>query len=502
MSHVAIVALPKQDIIRPPGALSILAAACKQNQIDYSIHDFNLWLYNNLRSDTWLKLDDNWVSHDPFLARDSSWYRHFLTKVVEYVDLILKSSPTMIAISIFSYQSMHCGIELIQELNRRPQRCNFKIVIGGSGIRTPLATNRKEMCIDLLEQGLIDYYVFGEGEITFQKLLQGIDQYPGINNFDSQQINDLDQFPLPSYDKIDPSQYKFINKPEIIITGSRGCVRDCTYCDVAAYWPKYKFRDGKKIADELYYYFKNYGITHFEFSDSLINGSLKQFKEMNQCIVDYQTLDPAFEISFKGQYICRQTAQMNEADYEKMKQAGCDYLYVGVESFSERIRYDMHKKFSNQDLDHHLRMCGKFGIKNSLLMLVGYPTETIEDHAKNIEWLKQHSHYAKSRVISMIVFGYTASILKDTPLFHMQQNLGIVPEFDPEQFAVTANWISANNPSLTLKERIRRWLELTEIATELGYLMPRNKQYISYFIDLLKASSGSKKIFKLDIEKT
>ena len=285
--------------------------------------------------------------------------------------------------------------------------------------------------------------------------------------------------------------------PEVIVTGSRGCVRKCTYCDVAKYWPKFRYRSGKSIANELYHYYKTTNVKNFEFSDSLINGSLKQFREMNLAILDLQKKDPNFKISYKGQFICRDYSHMKEIDYANMKAAGCDYIYVGIESFSDKVRYDMDKKFKNIDIDYHLHMCGRYGIKNNFLMLVGYPTETINDHQENLKVLKKYQHYSQSGVIEMIVFGYTAGILEDTPLHRLQQELGIIKEFD---VAIGAfNWISLNNPTLNLKERIRRWVELTELAINLGYRMPRNQHYINKFIDLLVRTKNKKPMIRMEI---
>lgn len=488
---VSLIALPKQDLIRPPGAMAILAAACEEHDIDYDVYDFNLWLYENTEESTWEQIDTNWNSVDPF-AIESDFYKTFLFKLDLYINHVLQPTTGLLSISVFSDESACCAIELITRLNQLPQRKNFKILIGGTGIRAKLARyNGKDMCTALLEQGQIDYYIFGEGEITFRKILVGDTVYPGINNFDAVQIDDLNQFPFPSYTKINPSRYKFVGQPEIIVTGSRGCVRKCTYCDVAKYWPKYRYRSGKNIADELYHYYKTLGITSFEFSDSLINGSLKTFKEMNSTLIEYQSQDPNFKIKYKGQYICRDADAFKEQDYKDMKQAGCDYLYVGVESFSDKVRNDMLKKFNNVDLDMHLRMCGKYGIKNSFLMLIGYPTETLEDHQKNLDMLKTYQKYAQSGVISMIVFGWTAGILEDTPLFHMIDDLNISFDKDGNN---PFDWVSLDNPSLTLKERIRRWLELTNRASELGYVMSRMPAYIIKFIDMLENSKKYKKI--------
>ena len=496
---VSLVALPKQDLMRPPAALPILAAACADYNINHNIYDFNLWLHRNVDRSTWNDINDNWETANPLDQSDTSYYATFLQKLKSYVDLILENNPTLIAVSLFSDLSAVCAYELIKELNLRPTRNQFKIVIGGTGIRARFSVfNHAELCLALLEYKLIDFYIFGEGEIAFRKLLTGEITYPGINNFNAIQIDDLDQFSFPDYSKMPPNSYDFFAEPQVTVTGSKGCVRACTYCDVAKYWPKFRYRKGQKIADELYYYYKTLGITSFEFSDSLINGSLKQFKEMNLALIEYQKIDPTFKINYKGQYICRSVSAMKEQDYANMKKAGCDYLYVGVESFNDQVRFDMDKKFTNEDLEHHLKMCGRYNIKNSFLMLIGYPTETLEHHQENIEKLKKYQSYAKAGIISMIVFGYTGGILEDTPLYHQMSDIGIVPEYESNNEFDGFNWINLSNPELTLKERIRRWIELTELASTLGYLMPRNRHYILKFISLLEKKK-QKKLIKIAV---
>jgi hypothetical protein len=499
--NVALISLPKQDLIRPPGALAILASACEEFSINYEVYDFNLWLNKHVSAELWNSINDNWESVNPFEQSTQPWYQEFIKQLKLYVDQIEQHNYDLISISIFSDLSAYCAAEFIKEINCRTFRNNTAIVIGGSGIRAQLPKYKEQdLCQAMLSEKLIDYYIFGEGELSFRSLLRKQVDYPGINNYNAEQIEDLDQFPWPSYKKINPHNYRYVAHPEIVITGSRGCVRKCTYCDVARYWPKFRFRSGENIAAEMYHYYKTLGITNFEFSDSLINGSLKQFKAMIRSLLEYQQKDPNFKISYKGQYICRQSSHMNSQDYHDLKQSGCDYLYVGVESFSQRTRFEMDKKFTNEDLDFHLEMCGRVGIKNSLLMMVGYPTETAEDHDQNIVWLKNNQKYAQSGTIAMIVFGYTTSILEDTPLFHLTDQLSIVPEFDTAEGFESANWISLNNPGLTLKERIRRWTSLTELATELGYSMPRNRHYIMRFIMILKSIKHKRPAYRIQVQ--
>jgi radical SAM superfamily enzyme YgiQ (UPF0313 family) len=99
----------------------------------------------------------------------------------------------------------------------------------------------------------------------------------------------------------------------------------------------------------------NYNVTLIEFTDNLINGSLAEFKKLNQLLVKAQDQYPSLkQLRYKGDFICRPRNQFTETDFQLMKQAGCEDLIVGIESFSEPIRYHMGKKFSNEDIDFHL----------------------------------------------------------------------------------------------------------------------------------------------------
>jgi hypothetical protein len=474
MANIALVSLPRQDLLRPPAAIAILGAACEEIEIDYDFFDLNLWLHDHMEQHQWQILDDNWMKFDSRFDLQSDLYLLFVQQLDAFVTNMTRTSPSMIAVSVFTRWSAHCALELIARLQTYKQKTGCKLVIGGTGISTVLPWKSDQpLCVWLLDNGQIDYFLDGEGEITFRGLLSHNTDLPGINNFDYHQIDDLDAFPYPSYRKIDVRRYHYLERPSLSINGSRGCVRKCTYCDVAKYWPKFRYKSGQSLAEEILHTWRTTGIDSFEFSDSLINGNLREFRKMNHHLIALKNQIPGFKINYKGQFIIRDPRSFTEKDYQDLHNAGCDYLYVGVETFSQRVRYDMDKKFDNVSLDFHLEMCGKYGIPNVFLMLVGYPTETQADHLYNLEALVRYQKYSQAGIIELITWGFTTSILPDTPLYHQQHDLGIVPEFVLGDHDVPQawNWISQQNPKLGIRERIKRWIELTETAADLGYRM-------------------------------
>ena len=151
--------------------MPILAAACEEVNVDYDLYDFNLWLSTQVDADTWQQIDNNWIKSNPALDSDKEYFKLLLEKIKEYVSIVINGQPNLIAISIFTLWSAYCGLEFIRELNRRPQRDCFKIVIGGTGIDTGLlAINNNKLCEYLLNNQLIDYYISGEGEFSFRKI--------------------------------------------------------------------------------------------------------------------------------------------------------------------------------------------------------------------------------------------------------------------------------------------------------------------------------------------
>ena len=59
---------------------------------------------------------------------------------------------------------------------------------------------------------------------------------------------------------------------------------------------------------------------------------------------------------------------------------------IGVESGSEKVRNDIKKGFTEEDMHHTLESLLENGIQVRLLFLVGYPTETEEDFSKNVKY--------------------------------------------------------------------------------------------------------------------
>jgi radical SAM superfamily enzyme YgiQ (UPF0313 family) len=466
MKNLVIVSLPKVELAYPPGALAILSSVAKKNHYDVTIFDYNLDLFDGLSEKEWQELE--------------SWNTFASNNISELVELKLKKifinglknkidqQTQFVCFSVFSYFSNRIATMVLAWYK---DEFSITSVVGGTGISTDTSVGNKQIYGNyLIENNLADYVIFGEGELTFDQVLNGNNNYPGINQNNPVQIENLTNLPTPTYEYFDMDRYQ---ANRVLITGSRGCVRNCTFCDIALTWPKFRYRSAKSIVDEIKQHFYNYGITEFEFTDSLINGSISNFDQFNELLYEEKLKHPELEpIRYQGQFICRPAVQQPNRSYELMHLAGCKQLITGIESFSNNVRTHMRKKFSNKDIDYHLEQCARWGIPNVILMIVGYPTETHQDHMDNINAIKRYKKYSDMGIIFMLRWGFTMHLYDHTPIMDMVHDLQI-NMIDSIKFDSVYSWTSALNPGNTLRERIRRRIEIHELCVELGYAMPR-----------------------------
>lgn len=475
-NNVAFIVCPSQELERPPAAAAALAGVMAKNNVDYTIYDLNLELYHALSHDDWMLCERKWRI-DSTVELPTSFYTWFDNKI----DDIISKQHDLIAISVFTKFSSRFAEMFLKRLRNK---ISTTVIAGGQGLGTPWGDTKFGKM--LFDKKLVDYVATGDGEVIFNNFLKGITDCPGLNFAVPEQIKDLDSIPYPIFDQIDPNNYIYHQDPGVYLTASRGCVRKCKFCDVPSRWPKYRYRRGADVAEELYSYYTSVGVSVFQFTDSVINGVIPEFERLQDSIIEYKQQDPGFKPSWLSQFNIRKRKDMPERIYRKMAEAGASVLVCGVEHASWTIREAMGKEFDNEDLDHHIKMCAKYGIRNVFLMFIGYPSETPQDHQEMLAFLEKYQKYSLSGTIMVIRWGYTGSMDYGSRMELQQDKMEIVPEWPDfklmsvddhaQDWLYGRNWINLNNPTLTFKERIRRRLEVHTKSVELEWPITRGKE--------------------------
>jgi radical SAM superfamily enzyme YgiQ (UPF0313 family) len=386
-----------------------------------------------------------------------------ITELINYsVDRILEKSPKILVLSLLIYSCQVFTSWLCAAL--RIQQPDLKIVIGGAGVRNFIADTNLSFCNQLKHLGLINDFIIGDGDQSLYEYIQGNKNYPGINSTQWKPITDLNTRMWPDYDDYD---FTFYDTPVIPINDSRGCIKNCEFCDIVEYWTKYQYRTAENIWEEMQHQIKKYNITKFEFRSSLVNGNLKEFKKLLDLMTDYNsTKSKQEQISWLGYFIIRGAKFHSEDLWEKIGKSN-GTLMVGVESLIPHVRKKLGKTFENEDIDHDLNLGQKFQVPLILLLIVAYPTETLQDFEFTKSWFNQRANYANNSVI--LVSLSFASILPGTELERRSEEYGI------KRGRLPSIWIN-QNLIITSEVRKRYLLELKQVCETAGFDTRTNEQ--------------------------
>ena len=461
---ILLLSIPRLELRGPLCGPALIKAVTEEAGYKSQYVDLNIDLWQRLESQgytyLWGKDDNTFYDQDKF----SQFYESTFKSVIEdWSQQIVAAKPKWVGICIFSDWSNKATAEILCK-TLKAQNPDQKIVVGGPSV-IYLGQSMKS-------SGLVDAYVPGEGEEGVLALLRQDWDHPALHGQLVSPTVPLDELPLADYSDLNFSHYngrspmsglpiigdEFTGDVSLYITGSRGCIRRCTFCDVELNWPKFRYRSGKNIAYEVLQLAKTYKVTRFRFADNLINGRVDVMKEMCEVIVeacDRRGFDKA-PFSWMGHFICRKEQEMPEEIYHLMVKSGAVRVHVGIESGSEKVLKDMRKPVSQDDIEAMLKYGKRAGLLFDLLMQVGYPTETEQDFQQTLELLTRLVIYKDA--IGYIKVGHPTILSEGTAAY--KQFGG--PQANDEH----GDWAYLDN---TNKVRIERYQRLKDHCLALGY---------------------------------
>lgn len=475
MSKSLIINPPFLEPHRPPISCAIIAEVLRLCTHQVAIVDLNIELFHAVGRDRFydlqVKTTTNGINADD------------IDRLIEYyLPETLVSQQDWIFVSVFSYWNQATTKKIFQHLRKSTRA---KLVVGGSGIEVD------NFGADLYQQDLIDFFIYGEGEHAVAALVTACqEKIAGVNGQAVQQIDDIETLPLPNYGFFDLAKYDWLlDAPDVFIYGSRGCVRKCSFCDVEHYWPKFRWRSGQSIADEMIKNYELYGIKNFFFADSLVNGNQKEFRIMCEKLANYS------EGLFRwGSYaIVRPRRDHPSSLFDMIAAAGGRFWSLGIETGVDRIRFEMQKKFTNDDVDWHLEQSQRVGLQNNFLLLPTWPSESLQEHQEYLDIFRRWQCYAVDGTIFGMRVSATLNIMPKSPL---GRELGktiflenLAAHDVGAELAVSA-WQKPSNNSLSYRERLRRSLAIYREAMKYQWPITNSVQNLNELRAMALAYKG------------
>ena len=249
----------------------------------------------------------------------------------------------------------------------------------------------------------VDYFVIGEGEITFTEIIgkiingespldvKGLAYMKGTNlekNPPREFIEDLDILPFPDYNLISVDKYsKFVSygynrRRQAVMFSSRGCPYKCIYCH-NLFGKKCRTRSAQNVFQEIEHLYNNYNIKDFYFVDDNFNLDYKRATEICNLIINsVMKINIYLANGIRGDIVDRELI-------DKMVQAGVIWVTFSIETASKRLQ-DLLKKYINlEKISENIHYACEKNIMVNTCVMVGFPTETVDEALSTIEFLKQ-----------------------------------------------------------------------------------------------------------------
>ncbi len=285
------------------------------------------------------------------------------------------------------------AIEVLRKL--RELLPDSKLVMGG--IQATFAAP-----VILRDYPFVDYIIKGEAERAFPQLLECIKDGKspagvlGISYLDgagyvskpSDLIEDLNTLPFPSRDLLGELEYGYFHGKVRLtfgkftsISSSRGCPFSCAYCSCAAFsLRRWRARSPENVVEELST-LQSEGYEVCVFVDDTFTISAKRVEKICDLIQ---------ASGIKMRMYCE--GRVDLAPYwllKRMKDAGFDVIYFGVESASKRVLDYYQKTISAEQSARAIENAKKAGMIAIASFIVGAPIESSEDLRQTLDLIQK-----------------------------------------------------------------------------------------------------------------
>jgi radical SAM superfamily enzyme YgiQ (UPF0313 family) len=317
----------------------------------------------------------------------------------EIIPSLEKNNPDFLVLydDGFNYLTKMCLTNMRQaafKMIKLAKQKGCKIIVSSSD-----STDRYEQ---YLQEGA-DFILLGEAEQTLSELITAIEEKQ--NNFLSiaglaykqdhaviktvkrNVLKELDSLPFPAWDMVDTEIYrrtwlKHKGYFSLNMATTRGCPFKCNWCAKPIYGNRYNSRSPQNVVAELKMLKKKFNFDHIWFCDDIFGlkpGWVNEFADL----LEKEHLDFRFKIQARADLL------LQENYIKDLARAGCENIWMGAESGSQKILDAMDKGTTVEQIYKATQLLKTNGIHPSFFIQFGYPGETKEDIVKTIRMINQ-----------------------------------------------------------------------------------------------------------------
>ncbi|MGB7925168.1 MAG: PhpK family radical SAM P-methyltransferase [Pyrinomonadaceae bacterium] len=348
-------------------------------------------------------------THRPFSNVDFLWpvvtyLGTYLTKAnlsFDYVNLfhlekdrlkekLLKNDILTIAITTTLYVSPHPILEVISFIRQYNQTA--RIVVGGPFIGNQPKLLEEENMKGLFRSIGADFYIISqEGETALVNLIKALKSGSSLDAVANLAYRNGDDYVMTGSiiesNPLEENMIRYNLFPRegfgefVTLRTAKSCPFSCSFCGFPQRAGKYKYLSVEHVEQELNAIREIGTVTTLSFIDDTFNVPKERFKEMLRMMIRNN-------YGFKWNSFYR-SDQGDEETIELMGKAGCEGVFLGIESGSDRMLEKMRKTSKRKDYMRAIPLLRDAGISMYASLIFGFPGETHETIAETMDLINQ-----------------------------------------------------------------------------------------------------------------
>lgn len=200
-------------------------------------------------------------------------------------------------------------------------------------------------------------------------------------------LQTLDSLPFPAWNQVDWDRYRSVWEKHhgyfsVNMVTTRGCPYHCNWCAKPIYGQVYNSRSPENVVEEMIQLKSFVNPDHIWFADDIFGlkpGWVQRFSEL----VNERNVKIPFKIQSRADLL------LHENEVAALASAGCDEVWIGAESGSQKILDAMEKGITRRQIAEARELLRKHKIKTSFFLQFGYRGEMEEDIRLTIDMVKE-----------------------------------------------------------------------------------------------------------------
>lgn len=287
----------------------------------------------------------------------------------------------------FNYLSKMCL------LNMRDAALDMLGGARAAGVHTAICGSDATDNIGMYLEAGAEVVMRGEGDETLVELVgrwtdeQPLDELAGatwrgddgalVDGPDRPNMKGLDRLPLPARDLVDTDRYRRVwterhGHFSTNLVSTRGCPYHCNWCAKPIWGQRYNARSADDVVAEIRHLHDTLAPDHLWFADDIVGlkrGWVSRFADL--------LAEEGLRIPFTA--LSRPDLLVRDGTAEEFGRAGCDIVWIGAESGSQKILDAMEKGTTVDQIVEAADRVHAAGYKIAFFIQFGYPGETRAD---------------------------------------------------------------------------------------------------------------------------